>query len=99
MTSEPSVADGVVCAFKHVWPESWGPRLDYILINAVRTLLDVPGATLLTLPRLLIDELFREQIVHRHRRPPVPRSAPRRITCRGFWQCRLDARVPHRSVR
>lgn len=43
---KPIVADGVVSAFRHVWPESWGPRLDYILTNAVRALLDVPGATL-----------------------------------------------------
>lgn len=71
---KPIVADGVVGAFKHVWPDSWGPRLDYILINAVRTLLDVPGATLLMLPRLLIDEPFRERIVHRHLRDPVVRS-------------------------
>ena len=41
---KPIVADGVVSAFRHVWPESWGPRLDYILTNAVRALLDVPGA-------------------------------------------------------
>src|SRR5437764_5975276 len=71
---KPIVADGVVGAFRHVWPDSWGPRLDYILINAVRTLLDVPGATLLMLPRLLIDEPFREHIVHRHLRDPVVRS-------------------------
>jgi len=31
---KPIVADGVVSAFRHVWPESWGPRLDYILTNA-----------------------------------------------------------------
>jgi hypothetical protein len=71
---KPIVASDVVGAFKHVWPDSWGPRLDYILINAVRTLLDVPGATLLMLPRLLIDEPFREQIVYRHLRDPVVRS-------------------------
>ena len=39
----PIVADGIVSAFRHVWPDSWGPRLDYILTNAVRALLDVPG--------------------------------------------------------
>src|SRR6266436_4144495 len=71
---KPIVADGVVGAFKHVWPDSWGPRLDYILINAVRTLLDIPGTTLLMLPRLLIDEPFREHIVQRHLRDPVVRS-------------------------
>ncbi len=65
-TSKPIVADGVVSAFRHVWPDSWGPRLDYILTNAVRALLDVPGATLLMLPRLLIDEPFRVQLVEHH---------------------------------
>jgi Helicase HerA, central domain len=70
---KPIVADGVVSAFRHVWPESWGPRLDYILTNAVRALLDIPGATLLMLPRLLIDDLFRAQIEH-HISDPVVRS-------------------------
>ena len=71
---KPIVADGIVSAFRHVWPESWGPRLDYILTNAVRALLDVPGATLLMLPRLLIDELFRMQVVERHISDPVVRA-------------------------
>ncbi|MGA8612762.1 MAG: DUF87 domain-containing protein [Xanthobacteraceae bacterium] len=71
---KPIVADGVVSAFRHVWPESWGPRLDYILTNAVRALLDVPGATLLMLPRLLIDEPFRVQLVEHHVGDPVVRS-------------------------
>jgi hypothetical protein len=74
---KPIVADGVVSAFRHVWPESWGPRLDYILTNAVRALLDVPGATLLMLPRLLIDEAFRVHLVEHHVGDPVVRS---------FWQ-------------
>jgi hypothetical protein len=55
---KPIASDGIVSAFRHVWPDSWGPRLDYILTNAVRALLDVPGATLLMLPRLLIDKPF-----------------------------------------
>jgi hypothetical protein len=71
---KPIVADGVVSAFRHVWPESWGPRLDYILTNAVRALLDVPGATLLMLPRLLIDEPFRVQLVAQHVSDPVVRA-------------------------
>jgi hypothetical protein len=71
---KPIVADGVVSAFRHVWPDSWGPRLDYILTNAVRALLDVPGATLLMLPRLLIDEAFRAQLVEHHVSDPVVRS-------------------------
>ena len=74
---KPIVADGVVSAFRHVWPDSWGPRLDYILTNAVRALLDVPGATLLMLPRLLIDETFRVQLIEHHVSDPVVRA---------FWQ-------------
>jgi ATP-dependent DNA ligase len=67
----------VVSAFRHVWPDSWGPRLDYILTNAVRALLDVPGATLLMLPRLLIDEPFRVSLIAHHVSDPVVRA---------FWQ-------------
>lgn len=68
------VADGVVSAFRHVWPDSWGPRLDYILTHAVRALLDVPGATLLMLPRLLVDEPFRMRLIARHVADPVVRA-------------------------
>jgi hypothetical protein len=71
---KPIVADGVVASFRHVWPESWGPRLDYILTNSIRALLDVPGATLLMLPRLLIDEVYRVRLVELHVRDPVVRS-------------------------
>ena len=32
------VASGIVGAFKGIWRESWGPRLEYILYNAVSAL-------------------------------------------------------------
>lgn len=71
---KPVVADGIVSAFRHVWADSWGHRLDYILTNAVRALLDTPGATLLMLPRLLIDDAFRGRIVEHHAADPIVRS-------------------------
>jgi hypothetical protein len=71
---KPAAADGIVSAFRHVWPDSWGPRLDYILTNAVRALLDVPGATLLILLRLLGDSTFRVPLVHRHVRDPLVKA-------------------------
>jgi hypothetical protein len=71
---KPIVAGDVVSAFHHVWPESWGARLDYILLNAVRALIDVPGGTLLMLPRLLIDEPFRVRLVEHHVGDPMVRS-------------------------
>jgi hypothetical protein len=71
---KPIVADGIVSAFRHVWADSWGHRLDYILTNAVRALLDTPGATLLMLPRLLIDDAFRARIVEHYVADPIVRS-------------------------
>lgn len=49
-------------------------RLDYILTNSVRALLDVPGATLLMLPRLLIDDSFRGRVVGEHVADPIVHS-------------------------
>ncbi len=69
----PVVADGVVSALRHVWPDSWGPRLEHFLLNSVRSLLDAPGQTLLGLPRLLTDDAYRGRIL-RLARDPVVRS-------------------------
>ena len=33
------VASGIVSAFKGIWRDSWGPRLEYILYNAVSSFL------------------------------------------------------------
>ena len=40
------VASGIVSAFKGIWRDSWGPRLEYILHNAIAALLDCPNTTL-----------------------------------------------------
>jgi hypothetical protein len=71
----PLVAAHIVAAFQHIWGTSWGPRLEYILTNALRLLLDAPGTTLLGLPRLLADEGYRNSLLA-HARDPV---------VRGFW--------------
>jgi len=57
------VASGIVGAFKGIWRESWGPRLEYILYNAVSALLDCRDATLLGINRLLTDDRFRARVV------------------------------------
>lgn len=72
----PLAAAHVVAAFQHIWGSSWGPRLEYILTNALRLLLDAPGSTLLGLPRLLIDEHHRQRLLA-HARDPVVRN---------FWE-------------
>ena len=51
----PLVADGVVGVFKKIWADSWGPRLEYILRNAILALLEDSGRTLLGVIRFLTD--------------------------------------------
>src|SRR5438093_6628853 len=55
----PLVASGLISVFKKIWAESWGPRMEYILRNALLALLDLPGSTLLDIPKLLDDSAFR----------------------------------------
>jgi energy-coupling factor transporter ATP-binding protein EcfA2 len=59
----PLVASGLISVFKKMWAEFWGPRMEYILRNALLALLDVPGTTLLDVPRLLDDPDFRRYVL------------------------------------
>jgi hypothetical protein len=74
-------ADGIVAAFHHVWPDSWGPRLEYLLTHALRALLANPGSTLLGVPRLFTDDGYRARILG-HVRDPV---------LRAFWRNEWDS--------
>jgi hypothetical protein len=69
------VASGIVAAFKGIWRDSWGPRLEYILHNAVSALLDCRNATLLGVNRMLIDEGYRAKVIRQIKDPFI----------RSFW--------------
>lgn len=73
----PLIAAHLVAAFKHLFAESWGPRLEYILLNSLRLLLDSPSPTLIGLPRLLVDDVFRDRLIATCEDPMV----------RMFWTC------------
>lgn len=75
----------VVSAFKSIWADSWGPRLEYILYNAVAALLEDETATLLGVPKLLTDERYRARVVERVHDPIV----------RRFWENEFE-RYPER---
>lgn len=57
------VATNLVSVFRKVFQDSWGPRMEYLLHNALLALLENPGSTLLGLLKLLTDEQFRKRIV------------------------------------
>jgi type IV secretory pathway TraG/TraD family ATPase VirD4 len=70
------VASGLIAVFKKIWADSWGPRLEYILRNAILALLAYGQATLLGVPRMLVDREFRARVVARTSDPVV----------RAFWE-------------
>ena len=67
------VASGLVGVFKKLWADSWGPRLEYILRNAILALLEYPGSTLLGVMRLLVDKKYQKEVVA-HVEDPVVKS-------------------------
>ena len=84
-------ASGMVSAFKHLWGDSWGPRLEHFLYHGLVALLDSPHSTLIDLPRLYTDERFRDRMVRRVRDP---------IT-RRFWEhefAKYDARFRTEAI-
>jgi hypothetical protein len=73
--SRALVTANVVAAFKHLWSDSWGPRLEHILMNSIALLLHSPNTTLLGIPRLLVDERWRDVLLSHCSNPIV----------RHFW--------------
>jgi hypothetical protein len=69
------VASGIVSSFKAIWRDSWGPRLEYILYNAVSALLECRNQTLLGVNRLLTDDAYRAKVVRQITDPFI----------RAFW--------------
>jgi len=71
------LASGLLDAFKkHFIDVSWGPRLEYLLNNAILTLLEVPGTTLLGITRLLSDRNYQKYIVYKLKDPVL----------KDFWE-------------
>jgi len=73
-------ASHLVDIFKKIWSDSWGPRLEYILRNAILALLECGGHTRLSIPRLLIDPEFRALVLNKVHDPVV----------RTFWQVEYE---------
>lgn len=65
------VASGLIGVFQKLWADSWGPRLEYILRNAILAVLDYPGSTLLAITRMLSDKNFRKKVIDKIQDPVV----------------------------
>jgi hypothetical protein len=71
------VADDTLSIFKRRFHRFWGPQTDDLFKGALRTLLLVPGSTLLELPLLLTDPAFRAKYLREVSDP---------IALGPFWQ-------------
>ena len=71
------VADDTLSIFKRRFHRFWGPQTDDLFKGALRTLLLVPGSTLLELPLLLTDPGFRAKYLREVSDP---------IALGPFWQ-------------
>ena len=65
------VASGLIGIFKKIWADSWGPRLEYVLRNAILALMDYPGSTLLGIMRILVDKEYRRKVIAKVQDPVV----------------------------
>ena len=72
----PLIASGLMDVFKKMWAESWGPRMEHILRNALLALLDQPSAAMPDILMLVSSKSFRERAISHIENPQV----------RTFWQ-------------
>lgn len=70
-TRKHLIASGLIGVFKKIWADSWGPRLEYVLRNAILALLDYNESTLLGITRLMVDKDYRKDVVSKIQDPVV----------------------------
>ncbi len=71
ITQRHLVSSGLVGIFKKIWADSWGPRLEYVLRNAILALLEQQDSTLLGVMRILSDKEYRKKVVNNLTDPVV----------------------------
>lgn len=77
----PIVASGLVGVFKKIFGDSWGPRLEHILRNTVMTLLEIPEATIMSIPLMLTMKSYRQKVVSKIKDPILKK----------FWESEFEA--------
>jgi type IV secretory pathway TraG/TraD family ATPase VirD4 len=68
--------------FKRVFGDGWSDKMDHLLRYAINALLNIPGASVVSLRRLLSDEEFRHEVVSRSTDESV----------RRFWEVEFPSR-------
>lgn len=85
---EERIASGFVSVLKKIFGNSWGPRLEYILRNATKALIEAPNSTMMGIPRMLTERGYRDFVLQ-HVTDPVVRN---------FWQYEWNAMEPKQQA-
>lgn len=64
-------ASELIAVFRRYFADAWGARLEHVLRNVTLALLEVPGATLADVPRLLLDRAYAQWVAARVTNPAV----------------------------
>jgi energy-coupling factor transporter ATP-binding protein EcfA2 len=67
----PLIASSIVAAFKNIWHDSWGPRLEYVLYACVAALMECQNVTLLSIQRMLVDLKYLNWVIDQVKDPVV----------------------------
>lgn len=87
------VATTLLDVFEKIWIDSWGPRLEHILRNALLTLMDQPNATLADILPLLDNRSYRTQAIETITNSQVKRFWEEEYE-KYSWQFRASAIAP-----
>ena len=71
----PLAASGLMEAFKKLWDEAWGVRMEHVLRNTLYALIEFGDATLPDILRMLTDKSFQREVLARVKNEQV----------RAFW--------------
>ena len=74
------IVSGIIAIFHKLYGKFWGPRMQYILRNALLTLTEVPDSTLPDVIKILSDQKFRNRL--------YPRIKNQALL--GFWKTEFD---------
>ncbi|HEY4357152.1 MAG TPA: type IV secretion system DNA-binding domain-containing protein [Acidobacteriaceae bacterium] len=87
------IASGIVSALKNIWRDSWGPRMEWILNACIVSLLECQNVSILSIPRMLVDERYRLWVLKQVKDPMVKAVWDRELARydKRLWQ---DAIAP-----
>lgn len=78
------IAQGLIGIFTKIWSNVWSARMEYILQNCILALIEMPGATLLGVQRILTDREYRQRVIGNVSDPVV----------KAFWLNEFEAWEP-----